>query len=94
MDNNNVRLQTVVRVGRKLRVFETHMLGLLKIKIVCTTAGAFESATVFVASAMLATLRGIRLASAHGRLTGASVLVSQVLSTVLLISEANAIFAR
>lgn len=57
MDNNNVRLQTVVRVGRELRVFETYMVGLLKIEIVCTTAGAAESATVFVVSAMLATLR-------------------------------------
>jgi len=57
MDNYNVRLQTVVRVGRELRVFETDVVGLLKIVIACTTAGAFESATVFVASAMLATLR-------------------------------------
>lgn len=57
MDNNNVRLETVVRVGRELRVFEAHVVGLLKIEIVSATAGAFESATVFVASAMLATLR-------------------------------------
>ena len=40
MDNDNVRLEAMVRVGRELLVFETHVLGLLKVVALGTTAGA------------------------------------------------------
>lgn len=85
MNNDFVRLKTIVMVGSELRVFEADLSGLLQFVAVCASVGALNSATVVVKSAMLSAFAWIRLSSAHGALTSAGVAVRGV----LLILEAN-----
>jgi len=79
MNDNNVRLETMVPVRCELRVSETYVLGLLHLVVVCTRICAFESAAIVVKSAVLTALRWIGFLAAHRALGGACVTVCLVL---------------